>query len=243
MEAAARSNRDRAVEAVVLTAGGAVLGGLAWSPLGVGVAVPAAVVAGANGAISGWRGIYGWSCAPGVVAFVLDSTWAGVTTAAALASHAIAVVRGRPGYVPDLSERQHRHVYARGFQPRSGFLITVGNVVSGAGDTSGARRRRVVTHHEDVHVWQARWLGPLFPLLYGGWMAAGGAVGAVVWAVRRARGRRDGSLTKVVESCAYYLNPFEWWAYSRDAAWPPSGKVPGLGWRRPMVRPLARRRP
>jgi hypothetical protein len=235
-----RSVGPRLAEAVVLTAGGAVLGGLAWSPLGPGAAVSAAVVAGANGAISGWRGVYGWSCAPGAVAFVLDSTWAVVTTAASLGSHVIGVVRGRPGYIAELSERQHRHVYARGFQPRRGFLITVGNVISGAGDTSVARRRRVVTDHEDVHVWQTRWLGPLFPLLYGGWMAVGGVAGAGVWAARRVRGRRDASFSKVVESCAYYLNPFEWWAYSRDAAWPPSGKVPGLGWRRPMVRPLAR---
>jgi len=42
----------------------------------------------------------------------------------------------------------------------------------------------------------------------------------------------------VVESCAYYINPFEWWAYSRANHWPPSGKVAGLGWRRPAVRPL-----
>ena len=52
--------------------------------------------------------------------------------------------------------------------------------------------------------------------------------------------RRDQPVAKVVESCAYYLNPFEWWAYSRDDHWPPSGKVAGLGWRRPIVRPLRR---
>ena len=43
----------------------------------------------------------------------------------------------------------------------------------------------MVTDHEDVHVWQGRWFGPLYPFLYGGWMLLGGAVGAVVWAVRR----------------------------------------------------------
>ena len=54
----------------------------------------------------------------------------------------------------------------------------------------------------------------------------------VVWVVRY----RSARFTRVVESCAYYLNPFEWWAYSRDGHWPPAGKVAGLGWRRPMVR-------
>jgi len=84
-------------------------------------------------------------------------------------------------------------------------------------------------------VWQARWFGPFYPVLYGGWLLVGGAVGAVVWAVRR----RDEPLPKVVETCAYYLNPFEWWAYSRDAAWPPPAKVAGLGWRQPAARPLS----
>jgi len=93
-----------------------------------------------------------------------------------------------------------------------------------------------VTDHEDVHVWQSRWFGPLYPLLYGAWMVGGGAVGMVVWVTRR----RAESFTKVVESCAYYLNPFEWWAYSRDDHWPPSGKVGGLGWRKPVVRPIRR---
>jgi hypothetical protein len=154
-------------------------------------------------------------------------------TAGGLASQAIGVVRGRPGYVESLSRRSNRLVFERGFVPRSGFAITVGNVVSGAGDTSLPRRRRLVTDHEDVHVWQARWFGPLFPLLYGAWLLAGGAVGVAVWAVHR----RSERFTKVVESCAYYLNPFEWWAYSRDDHWPPSGKVRGLGWRNPIVGP------
>ncbi|MGB9345079.1 MAG: hypothetical protein WCA90_03505, partial [Ilumatobacteraceae bacterium] len=94
----------------------------------------------------------------------------------------------------------------------------------------------LVTDHEDVHVWQARWFGPFYPLLYGGWMVAGGAAGMAVWATRR----RSEPFRRVVESCAYYLNPFEWWAYSRDDHWPPSGKVRGLGWRKPVVRPLRR---
>jgi hypothetical protein len=74
----------------------------------------------------------------------------------------------------------------------------------------------------------------LYPLLYGAWMVVGAAAGIVVWAVRR----RSDRFTKVVESCANNHNPFEWWAYSRDDHWPPSGKVHGLGWRKPIVRPF-----
>jgi hypothetical protein len=209
---------------------GAALAGLAGSRVGLGRQL--AAVGALNGAISGWRGIYEWRRPRGVGAFVLDSTWGLASTAGALGSHAIAVFRGRSGYAEHLSHRQNRHVYERGFQPRSRFLITVGNVVSGAGDTATERRQRLVRHHEDEHVWQARWLGPFYPPLYAGWMAAGGAAGVGVWL---ARGRRE-PLSKVVETCAYYLNPFEWWAYSRDGNWPPGSMVAGLGWRRPIVR-------
>jgi hypothetical protein len=204
----------------------------------VGAAVPLAVVGAANGLVSGWRGVYEWSCSRGLVAFVLDSTWATPMTAAALVANAVGIAVRDGGYVPDLSERQNRHVYRRGFVPRRGFAITLGNVVSGAGDVDRPRRRRLITDHEDVHCWQARWFGPLYPAAYVGWILLGGAVGAGVWALRR----RDAPFTKVVESCAYYLNPFEWWAYSRDDHWPPSGKVTGLGWRRPCCPPLAARR-
>jgi hypothetical protein len=157
-------------------------------------------------------------------------------TAAGLASQVFGVLRGAPGYEASLSRRSNRMVFRRGFVPRAGFVITIGNVVSGAGDTSQPRRRKLITDHEHVHVWQARWFGPLYPLLYGGWMLVAGAAGTVLWASRR----RSDPFGRVVESCAYYLNPFEWWAYSRDDHWPPSGKVRDLGWRRPIVRPLRR---
>jgi hypothetical protein len=224
------------LEAAAVGVLGAAVAGAAGSPFGL--AGPLAVVGGANGVICGWRRVYDWGCSTGLVAFVLDSTWALPMTAAGLVSQGLGIVRGRPGYDDSLSRRANRQVFRRGFVPRRGFAITVGSVVSGAGDTTSPRRRRLVTDHEDVHVWQARWFGPLYPLAYGAWMVLGGAAGVVVWALRR----RSERVTKVVESCAYYLNPFEWWAYSRDDHWPPSGKVTDLGWRRPIVRPLAQRR-
>jgi hypothetical protein len=224
------------LEAAVVGVLGGALGAAVGAPLGL--AVPLGVVGATNGAICGWRRVYDWGRSRGLIAFVLDSTWTLPMTAAGLASQLAGRVRGRPGFDASLSRRSNRQVFERGFVPRPGFAITVGNVISGAGDTSVPRRRRLVTDHEDVHVWQARWFGPLYPLLYGGWMIAGGATGMVVWVLRR----RAEPFTKVVESCAYYLNPFEWWAYSRDDHWPPSGKVTGLGWRKPIVAPLTRRR-
>jgi hypothetical protein len=118
--------------------------------------------------------------------------------------------------------------------------MTWGNVVNGAGevdgdDTPAVRRRRLVTDHEDIHVWQARTFGPLYPTLYVGWTVFGGAAGAVRWVVRR-----DHSLAGSVDAWGYYANPFEWWAYSRDGNWPPRSlrERSALVWRKPMSRPL-----
>ena len=220
-------------EAIGTTAAGAALGAAAGSV--VGLAWPLAVVAGLNGAISGWRGTYDWHTGKGVAAFALDSTWAGLTTAAGVVANGVGVLRRDSGYHAGLSHRQNRHVYSRGLQLRKGFATTFGNVVAGAGDLTRARRAKLVTDHEDVHVWQARLLGPAYPILYAGWLTGGAAAGAAVWATVR----REQPIGKVIESCAYYLNPFEWWAYSRDGHWPPSGLVDRLGWKQPAVSAFA----
>jgi hypothetical protein len=219
------------------SAGAALAGAALAGAVGslVGLTIPAAVVGGVNGLISGRRGLYDWRSATGVGAFALDSTWALCTTAAGVVSHAVGAVRGEPGYSDVMSRRKNRHVYARGFQPRRGFATTLGNVVNGAGDLSSPRRTKLVTDHEDVHVWQARWFGPTYPVLYAGWAAGGAIGGAVLWATRR----REQRFTKVVESCAYYLNPFEYWAYSRDDHWPPHGMVGSIGPKKPIVRSFA----
>ncbi len=162
------------------------------------------------------------------MAFVLDSTWALITTAGALFVHVVAWAQRQPdNCVASLSERRNRHVYVRGFTLRRGFLTTIGNVVSGA---SGQRSRRVVEEHEHVHVWQARWFGPLYPLLYGVWTVLGAIAGALAW---MATGRRD-NFRRVVEAWSYYRNPFEWWAYSKERRWPPPRALADHVWRHPI---------
>ena len=228
-----RSVATRSAEAATAALVGAALGATAGAV--IRVAAPVASVAGLNGLIAGWRGTYRWNSADGVTAFVLDSTWTTTMTAAGIASQLIGVVRGRPGYVHELSQRQNRHVYRRGFQPRQGFAVTLGNVISGAGDVSRARRAKLITDHENVHIWQARWFGPAYPVLYIGWMIGGAVAGGAVWLASK----RDESFRRVVESYAYYLNPMERWAYSRDAHWPPTGMVASLGTVKPVARPFA----
>lgn len=232
---------NRAAEAAVAGVAGGVLGAaagvVAGRSIGAARAAPAvaAAIAVGNAAISGWRGIYAWRTPAGVSAFALDSTWALPTTAAGLFGHVAAAVRGDARFAPGLSTRRNRHVYGRGFQPRRGFAITLGNVVSGAGDVEHPRRAKLVTDHEDVHVWQARWLGPAYPFAYAGFAIGGAAVGAAAAALG------TGRFTKLVETCGYYLNPLEYWAYSRDAHWPPSGMLAGVGPQRPAVRAFAAR--
>ena len=102
--------------------------------------------------------------------------------------------------------------------------------------TATAAASASITDHEDVHVWQARWFGPLYPVLYGAWWSSAAVAALAVWVVRR---RRE-PFAKVVESCAYYLNPFEWWAYSRDDHWPPPQAVKRFVWPRPLGRKLRR---
>jgi hypothetical protein len=207
---AAKPQLIRLAEVAACAVLGAALAAVAWSL--VDLAAAAAIVGGLNGAIGGARRIYCWRRASGVLAFVLDSTWALLTTAGALAVHAVALAQRAPGnYRAALSERRDRHVYARGFTPRRGFLTTVGNVVSGAART---RRSLVIDAHEHLHVWQARWFGPLYPLLYGAWTVLGAAVGVARWAV----GGRRRRLWEVVDATAYHANPFERWAYHHQRA-------------------------
>ncbi|MGA9277466.1 hypothetical protein [Ilumatobacter sp.] len=222
---------------VAETVGTAVLAGLFGGAVGSLVSIPVvgAGFAAANGAISGWRRTYDWSCSTGLVAFTLDSTWSLPMTSAGLVGNAVGLAQRDSGYVPELSTRQNRHVYRRGFMPRRGFATTLGNVIGGAGDVDRPRRRRLITDHEDVHIWQARWLGPFYPIVYVGWTVLAGAAGMITWLVRR----RDQPFMRVVESVAYYSNPLEWWAYSRDDHWRPSAMVAGVGWQRPCCRPIA----
>ncbi len=223
-------------EALVVGAAGAGLGWLVGGLVHPLVGISMAVVAGVNGVLSGWRGIYSWRTGRGMAAFLLDSTWATLPVSVGLIAHAAArASMNGGGFERSLSIRQDRHVYSGGAHLQPGFALTVGNVISSAGDLSRPRRRKLITDHEAVHVWQARWFGPSYLALYLGWTAMGALGGVLLWL---RRGRKE-PLGRMVESCSYYLNPFEWWAYSRDNLWPPPGLAQGVGWRRPVVRPLA----
>ena len=207
------ARRSVVLEAAVVGGGGAALGALAGRPFGPGFSIAGALVGGANGALSGVRALYDWRRASGWAGALLDSTWGLIGTAGGLGVHALS---RDAVYLPELSIRRGHHVYQRGWAPRRGFAFTAGNVITGAGDPTSERRRQLVERHEGLHVWQQRFFGPFFPLLYGGWMAGGAVTGAIAWSRTRAE-----PLFHVVERHAYYYNPFERWAYVADENWPP----------------------
>jgi len=125
---------QRVVEAVVTAAVGAALGRVVGGLISPTLGWIAAGIAGANGLLSGWRQIYSWRNRDGLPAFVLDSTWGIVMVAGSLLAHGWAAVTHAAHNEVSLSTRQNRHVYRRGAQLQPGYTLTLGNVISGAGD-------------------------------------------------------------------------------------------------------------
>lgn len=216
-------------EGVAAGAAGALLGAgtLSWSDWWLF----GAVIGGVNGVVSGSTRIYEWRAASGRMGFLLDSTWGLVGTTSAVVTHLVNAVWPNAGYLRQLSERSGVHVYRRGLVLRPGFVVTLGNVVTGAtyrldetDPARVARRRQLIERHEAWHAWQSRIWGPLFQLGYGIWLLGGAIVGAAVGLVLRK------PIFKSIETLAYYNNPFEVSAYKRDDNWPPAGGVRELMW-------------
>lgn len=195
-----------------------------------------AAIGALSGAVAGRYRIYDLATGRGRRALISDHTWALATTTAGVVAAGVNLALGSP-VEQSLSEHQNRLVFTRGVVVRRGFALSIGYVVSGAADAEGRvtpRRRRLVTDHEDVHIWQARRWGPIYPVAYGAWLLVGGVVGCRRWwRDRRTPGR---SLRSHLDATAYYSNPFEWRAYTEDRNWPPAGVDPALVWRRPFTR-------
>ena len=217
-------------EAVAVGAAGALLGGMTGRIVGfplLGTAIGAM-----SGAVSGARRVYDWKSTRGVGAFVLDHTWALATTTASVVSTALNAASGAR-FDESLTTRQNRMTFDKGLILRRGFAVTFGYVVNGAADRDGIvndRRRKLVTQHEDQHVWQARIFGPVYPVVYAGWFAVGAIVATAKWFVK-------GQTTKLIDeidATAYYRNPFEWHAYSYDDNWPPHGVDATKVWSQPF---------
>lgn len=225
---------NRLAEALVVCVMGAALGWGALQLIATGwIPIVAAVIGGLNGFVSGAVRLYGWHEPKGWLFFFLDSTWGLFGILLALLLHAANRMTGDPGYVADMGLRTNRHVYEGGWGVRREFALALGNVISNAGGSVGlrqesdrvAKRRSFVVAHEGVHVLQNRLFGPVYQLVYGAWMAVFAVIGVGVWLVREHK-----DLGKVIETLAYYNNPFEYWAYRNDKYWPPKGAHPRYVW-------------
>lgn len=213
-------------------AAGAALGGALGLLGGVPLAVATGVSAGINGAFGGYRQVYAWRSAKGWLAFVADSTWGLLGTTLGNILNLANLAGGRAGYRPDFSRRQNRHVFEKGACLKRRFALTHGNVISNAAtgrESLVEERRPFIDRHEGLHIWQNRLFGPLYQALYVAWFLGGALVGAATWALKRDRPK----LQRLVETAAYYDNPFEFWAYKRDEHWEDNSADPTLKWRRP----------
>lgn len=222
----------RLVETALATTAATGLGWAVGLLVGTPPAIAAAASAGLNGAFGGYRQVYDWRTAKGWFAFAADSTWGLLGTTLGNVLNLANLVGKPSGYRPDFSRRQNRHVFEKGACLKRGFALTQGNVISNASTGRGSLtevRRPFVDRHEGLHVWQNRAFGPLYPGLYVVWFAGGTLVGAVVWARLKGKTR----MKDLIETAAYYDNPFEFWAYKRDEHWEDNSADPTLKWRRP----------
>jgi hypothetical protein len=220
------------VETGLTAAAGTALGGAVGLLGGAPLAIAAGISAGVNGALGGYRQVYDWRRAGGWVAFTADSTWGLIGTTLGNVLNLANIAGRNSGYRADFSRRQNRHVFERGVTIRRGFAVTHGNVISNASTGRGSlveERRPFIDRHEGLHVWQNRIFGPIYQAVYVAWLAGGAVVGAAAWALKREKPK----MKKMVETAAYYDNPFEVWAYKRDGHWEDNGAEPTLKWRRP----------
>lgn len=215
------------LEPALTTASAVVMGGAVGVALGgtVGL-VLAASCAGVNGLLAGVYGIHDWRRPRGWFAFAADCTWGLLGTTLGNLLHLLDHTWPGAGYRADLSARQERHVYERGATLKPFFSLTLGNAISNAALGEPTVDLNFLRRHEELHVWQHRWFGPVYPLTYIVWGVLGAVWGILVWCRNR-----DQSLFSLVETAAYYNNPFEYWAYNNDRNWPPYGIHPKLAWR------------
>ncbi|MEH0982615.1 glycine zipper family protein [Micromonospora sp. CPCC 205556] len=139
------------ISTVVHIAFGALLGGFSGGTIGLLVgAVVGLLVGGPFGwAIASAR-VYGPD-ARGILLFVVDHTWSLLNTVAGAIYLTVHLIFGHHLDRPT-SQQSCRVNVVEGVSPR--YATTIGTVC--AGSNSGIQR------HEDVHIFQARLLGPLY---------------------------------------------------------------------------------
>ena len=170
-----------------------------------GYAAYAAVSAGVNGAIAGGRGVYDLEQPNGILAAGLDAT-VGITGTTIGNVMNVVNMTGAWGakYNADMSARQNRTVYEKGFQMKGGYMLTLGTVSNGYDPNA----LRDYTPHETVHIWQSRFFGDNYWKIAGAWYVGAGAISPAL-APFAGEGVGDAAF-----GVAYEDSPFEMQAYS-----------------------------
>jgi hypothetical protein len=168
-------------------------------------------------------GIYDFSTPRGWAAFLLDYTWGLPYTAVGYGVQLINLFDPNAGYDPVLSKEVGSIVYRGGLSLQPGFATTMGNVTTNLGYGPGADD--LMRNHEGLHVWQNRIFGPLYWGSYGAWGVGGAIVGTGYWLLHP-----NLDWYSLVQTTAYYDNPWEVWAYANDHLWPPPWVSPVLLW-------------
>ena len=185
---------------------------------------PGSVLTVVSGIVAHELSIYDFNDPRGRTAFVLDYSWGLTGTALGAALQIVnTFVIPDSDYNDALSREVGFFVYDGGIVFFPGFITTLGNVT-----TNGSGNVGVIEDHEAVHVWQSRVFGPFFQVSYVAWLAGGAVVGTAVWLTDT-----DEDWYSLVETAAYYNNPWEVWAYTNDNNWPPAGANPKLVWKLP----------
>ena len=171
--------------------------------------------------------IYDFNDPRGRTAFLLDYSWGLTGTALGAALQIVnTFIIPDSEYDATLSEQLGFFVYNGGIVFFPGFITTLGNVT-----TNGSGNVDVVENHEAVHVWQSRIFGPFFQVSYVAWLAGGAIVGTAVWLTDT-----NEDWYSLVETAAYYNNPWEVWAYTNDDNWPPARGEPEAGLEAALIR-------
>jgi RHS repeat-associated protein len=210
---------------------GAAYVGIGWFPSAGTLGAIGAASGALNGTLSGMRGIYDWTSPSGYAAFLGDSTWGLLGTSLGNVVQLINIAIGA-NYDKGESFRKNRTVYDDGVHVIKADAFTLGNVTSNAFTDQGALDVDLINKHERLHINQNRIFGPLMQLTYVVWGLGGLIVGSIAWGFNSDRSWGD-----LVETAAYYDNPFEYWAYNKQGNWPPGGAKtpldgfdPLLGW-------------
>jgi RHS repeat-associated protein len=175
------------------------------------------IMGGVNGILSGTREIYDdiqFLKPEGLASLIADSSWGIVGTTLGNALNVYNLIAAPSSYRSDLSRRQNRQVYDRGFALQRTFAFTQGNTISNMsqGQPQGGNPGRLL-HHESLHIFQNRAFGPLFQITYVGWLVVGGLVGGSIAAlVYTAQGEKY-DLGDAIRDVGYTDNPWEYWAY------------------------------